>query len=219
MRQIRVLLAEDHTLVRKGLRSLLEDIKHINVVDEVENGWEAVERTKELRPDIVLMDISMPILNGIEATRRIKADYPKTGVIILTMHGNAEYVIQGLDAGAESYVLKKSAPEELVTAIEKTCRNGSYISPLISKQVLEEYARHGADINGLNSYESLTKREREVLQLLAEGNNIHDIAEHLFISEKTVRVHRKNLMDKLELHSVAKLTLYALRIGVISQET
>ena len=161
----------------------------------------------------------MPILNGIEATRRIKADYPKTGVIILTMHGNAEYVIQGLDAGAESYVLKKSAPEELVTAIEKTCRNGSYISPLISKQVLEEYERHGADSNGITRYQSLTNREREVLQLLAEGNNIHDIAEHLVISDKTARVHRKNLMDKLDMHSVAKLTLYALRIGVISLDS
>ncbi|HUS94958.1 MAG TPA: response regulator transcription factor [Patescibacteria group bacterium] len=215
---IRVLLAEDHTLVRKGLRSLLNDVNHILVIDEAENGHEAVKKTRLLQPDIVLMDISMPLLNGLEATRQIKHELPETGIIILTMHANAEYIFQGLQAGAESYLVKQSAPEELVNAIETTYRGESYLSPLISKTVIEEYIRHAGSSMEHGRYETLTRREREVLQLIAEGYSIHDIGHHLVISEKTARVHRKNLMQKLDLHTIADLTLYALRKGVIALE-
>ena len=215
---IRVLLAEDHTLVRKGLRSLLNDVNHILVIDEAENGHEAVKKTRLLQPDIVLMDISMPLLNGLEATRQIKHELPETGIIILTMHANAEYIFQGLQAGAESYLVKQSAPEELVNAIETTYRGESYLSPLISKTIIEEYIRHAESSMEYGRYETLTRREREVLQLIAEGYSIHDIGHHLVISEKTARVHRKNLMQKLDLHTIADLTLYALRKGVIALE-
>jgi two-component system response regulator NreC len=215
---IRVLLAEDHTLVRKGLRALLDDAGHIMVVDEAENGREAVKKTRLLRPDIVLMDISMPLLNGLEATRQIKQEMPDTGIIILTMHANAEYIFQGLQAGAESYLVKQSAPEELVSAIETTYRGESYLSPQISKRVIEEYIRHAGSSLEHDRYDTLTRRQREVLQLIAEGFSIHDIGQHLVISEKTARVHRSNLMQKLDLHTIADLTLYALRKGVISLE-
>lgn len=216
MRRIRVLLAEDHTIVRKGLRALLDSVDHIQVVDEAENGQEAVTKTRLHRPDVVLMDISMPILNGLEATIRIKQELPKTGIIMLTMHANAEYIFQGLQAGAESYLVKQSAPEELVIAIETTHRGESFLSPLISKRVIEQYIRHAGASLEHDSYETLTNREREVLQLIAEGFSIRDIGRQLVISEKTARVHRGNLMQKLDLHSVADLTLYALRKGVIS---
>jgi two-component system response regulator NreC len=215
---IRVLLAEDHTLVRKGLRALLYDVGHIMVVGEAENGREAVKKTSLLRPDIVIMDISMPLLNGLEATRQIKQEMPDTGIIILTMHANAEYIFQGLQAGAESYLVKQSAPEELLTAIETTYRGESYLSPLISKRVIEEYIRHAGSSMEHDRYDTLTKREREVLQLIAEGFSIREIGQHLVISEKTARVHRSNLMQKLDLHSIADLTLYALRKGVIALE-
>ena len=215
---IRVLLAEDHTLVRKGLRALLNDVSHIQVVGEAENGREAVQKTRLLQPDIVIMDISMPLLNGLEATRQIKQEMPHTGIIMLTMHANAEYIFQGLQAGAESYLVKQSAPEQLVNAIETTYRGESYLSPMISKKVIEEYIRHSGSSLELDSYEKLTRREREILQLIAEGLSIRDISQHLVISEKTARVHRSNLMQKLDLHSIANLTLYALRKGVIALE-
>jgi two-component system response regulator NreC len=215
---IRVLIAEDHTLVRKGLRALLDDVGHVMIVGEAENGHEAVTKTRLLRPDIVLMDISMPLLNGLEATRQIKQEMPDTGIILLTMHANAEYIFQGLQAGAESYLVKQSAPEELVTAIETTNRGESYLSPLISKRVIEEYIRHAGSSLEHDRYHTLTRREREVLQLIAEGFSIHDIGQYLVISEKTARVHRSNLMQKLDLHTIADLTLYALRKGVISLE-
>lgn len=213
---IRVLLAEDHTIVRKGLRALLDEANHIQVVDEAENGREAVQKARLLRPDIVLMDISMPLLNGLEATRRIKQEMPGTGIVMLTMHANAEYIYQGLKAGAESYLVKQSAPDELVSAIETTYQGESYLSPLISKRVIEEYIRHASTAVEQDSYDTLTKREREILQLIAEGFSIRDIGQLLVISEKTVRVHRSNLMQKLDLHATADLTLYALRKGVIS---
>jgi len=216
MRTIRVVLAEDHTIVRKGLCALLDEKEHIKVVGEAENGHEAIKKTSELHPDIVLMDISMPILNGLEATRRIKNDHPFTRVIMLTMHANAEYIFQGLQAGAESFLLKESAPEELVKAIETTHNDESYLSPLISQRIRDEYSKHSGEPFGVDRYESLTNRERDVLQLIVEGYDIHGISEQLVISEKTARVHRTNLMAKLNIHSVAQLTLYALRKGVIS---
>jgi DNA-binding NarL/FixJ family response regulator len=218
MREIKVILAEDHTIVRKGLCALLDDTTHIKVVGEAENGHEAVRKTRELQPDVILMDISMPVLNGLEATRRIKHDYPDIGIIILTMHAHAEYILQGLQAGAESYLLKQSAPEELVKAIETTHNDESYLSPLISQQVRDEFRKYGSESLEVDRYETLTNRERDVLQLIVEGHSIRGISEQLVISEKTARVHRTNVMGKLNIHSIAALTLYALRKGVIALE-
>jgi DNA-binding NarL/FixJ family response regulator len=216
--EIKVLLAEDHTIVRKGLRALLEDAKGIVIIGEAENGYEAVDMSNQHQPDVVVMDISMPLLNGLEATRRIKEENSDIKVIILTMHADEEYVLQGLRAGADGYLVKQSAPAELVAAVQAAFQGDSYLSPSISRKVIEEYV-HGAESkNEFDSFETLTGREREVLQLVAEGLSIREIADHLYISEKTARAHRANLMNKLELHNIAALTIYALRKGVISLE-
>jgi len=215
--KIRVLLAEDHTIVRKGLRALLESEADIEVIGEAENGREAVAKVQQLLPDVVLMDITMPALNGLEATRQIKKRFPGVKVLILTMHADEEYVFQILRAGASGYVVKKAAPTELVLAIEAIYRGDSFLSPSISRKVIEEYIRQAEGV-AKNSYDKLTNREREVLQLIAEGHSTPEIAELLHISPKTVRAHRAHLMDKLNIHSTAGLTRYAIRKGVISSD-
>ena len=214
MNKIRVLLAEDHTIVRKGLRSLLEDEAAIEVIGEAEDGREAIQKVGQLRPDVVVMDITMPALNGLEATRQIKELFPEVKVLILTMHANEEYVFQILRAGASGYVVKQAAVTELVSAIQAVYRGDSFLSPSISSKVIEEYIQQAKGV-AKNSYDKLTNREREVLQLIAEGHSSREIAELLHISAKTVRVHRAHLMDKLDIHSTAGLTRYAIRKGVI----
>ena len=218
MSEIRVLLAEDHTIVRKGLRALLEEAKGIEVIDEAENGHEAVDKSYQHQPDVVVMDISMPHLNGLEATRRIKEQNSDIKVVILTMHADGEYVLQALRAGADGYLVKQTAPAELVAAVQAAFHGDSFLSPSISKTVIEEFVRIAESKTEFDSYETLTGREREVLQLVAEGLSIREIADQLYISEKTARAHRANLMNKLELHNIAALTVYALRKGVISLE-
>lgn len=215
---IKVLLAEDHTIVRKGIRSLLDDEADIEVVGEAENGRDAVVKTGELLPDVVLMDYTMPILNGLEATRQIKKRFPDVKIIILTMHADEEYIFQFLQAGASGYLVKQTAPKELVSAIQAVYLGESYLSPPVSKVVIEEYIRQTQAEHSEDSYEKLTDREREVLQLIAEGYASKNIADQLHISLKTVGVHRTNLMNKLELHSLPELVRYAIRKGIISLE-
>jgi two-component system response regulator NreC len=217
MSKIRVLLAEDHTIVRKGLRALLEGEAGIEVIGEAEDGKEAVQKTQELLPDVVLMDISMPVLSGLEATRQIKKRFPGVKTLVLTRYADEEYVFQILRAGASGYVVKKAAPTELVLAIKATYRGDSFLSPSISRKVIEEYIRH-AEATAKNSYDRLTDREREVLQLIVEGHSNREVAELLYISVKTVENHRASLMDKLDIHGMAELTKYAIRKGVISVE-
>lgn len=217
MSKISVLLADDHTIVRKGLRSLLEDEAGIEVIGEAENGREAVRKTQELLPDVVLMDISMPGLGGLEATRQIKQRFPEVAVLVLTRYANEEYVFQILRAGASGYVVKRAAPTELVLAIYSVCRGDTFLSPAISRPVIEEYIRK-AEATIESSYDRLTNREREVLQLIAEGHSTREIAELLHITERTVRAHRGHLMDKLDIHSTAELAQYAIRKGVISPD-
>jgi two-component system response regulator NreC len=212
---VRVLLAEDHTIVRKGLHSLLEGEADIEVVGEAEEGREAIRMTQQLLPDVVLMDISMPGLNGLEATRQIKKALPGVNVLILTRHDNEEYVLQILRAGASGYVVKRAAPTELLLAIRAAHRGEFFLSPSVSREVIEEYVQQAAG-TAKDRWESLTDREREVLQLIAEGHTSREIAELLTISEQTVRTHRANLMDKLDIHSTAELTQYAIRKGMIS---
>ena len=220
MSPIKVLLAEDHTIVRKGIRSLLDGVADIEVVGEAEDGREAVEKVGQLLPDVVLMDNTMPILNGLEATRQIKKQFPQIMVLILTMHTDEEYIFQFLQAGASGYLVKKTAPKELVSAIKAVYRGDSFLSPSISKKVIEEYLRHGreTDTRQENRYTQLTDREREVLQLIAEGFSNKEIAEQLHLSIKTVGNHRLNLMEKLDIHNVSDLTKYAIRKGIISLE-
>ena len=218
MSPISVLLAEDHTIVRKGIRSLLDAERDINVVGEAENGREAVEIAEEIHPDIVVMDHSMPVLNGLEAMRQIRQRDDGIKVLILTMHTNEEYVFQFLRAGAAGYVVKQSAPNELVAAIRAVAAGQSYLSPSISKTVIDEYVRQSQELAITDSYDALTSREREVLQLIAEGNTNREIATQLHISVKTAGVHRNNIMQKLHLSSMAELTRYAIRKGIISLE-
>lgn len=216
MNKIRVLLVEDYTIVRKGLRSLLSKEEGIEVVGEAGNGREAVDKVQQLLPDIVLMDIGMQHLNGLEATRQIKRRFPDTKVLILTVYTNEEYIFQTLIAGASGYVVKKAAPEELVSAIKAVYQGESYLSPTISRKVVDDYIRRAETMVVQDSYERLTEREREVLQLIAEGNTNREIAELLHVSVKTVETHRAHLMDKLGIFSTAGLTRYAIRKGVIS---
>ena len=210
---IRILLVEDHTMVRKGLRSLLENETGIEVVDEAGNGREAIQKVESLKPDIVVMDISMPTLNGLDATRQIKRQHPDMKILILTMHTAEEYVFEVLDAGASGYVVKQSAPNELVTAIHAVSRGETYLSPKVSGLVVQEI------LNGVRKKKKeprLTEREREIVQLIAEGHSNREIADTLHISIKTVDTHRSNLMEKLDLHSIADITRYAIRNKIIN---
>ncbi|MCD4786826.1 MAG: response regulator transcription factor [Desulfobacterales bacterium] len=220
MDKTRVLLAEDHTIVRKGLRSLLDKETGIKVVGEAEDGREAIAKAEELHPDVVVMDIAMPRLNGLEATRQIKKRFPDMKILILTMHTNEEYVLQTLNAGASGYLVKKAAPAELISAINAVHKGDSFLSPSISRTVIDEYIRRSKEISeGAEGFEQLTVREREVLQLIAEGHKTREIAELLYISIKTVETHRAHIMNKLDIHSTAELTRYAIRKGIISSDT
>jgi two-component system response regulator NreC len=216
--EIRVLLAEDHTIVRKGLRSLLDGEAGIEVIGEAGDGREAVEKVRQLLPDVVVMDITMPVLNGLEATRQIKKRFPEVKVLILTMHAAEEYVFQILRAGASGYVVKQAAPSELIAAVQAVCRGESFLSPSISGKVIEKYIRQAGATAEEDGYDRLTTREREVLQLVAEGRSSREIAGLLRISTKTVETHRANLMAKLDIHSTAEVTQYAIRRGLISPD-
>ena len=218
MNPISILLAEDHTIVRKGLLSLLNTVDNFKVLAEAEDGREAVTKVEALKPDIVVMDISMPHLNGLEATRQIKKRFPKTKVIILTMHTNEEYIFEILRAGASGYIVKKAAPEELIMAIQAVSQGEKYFSPSISTKIADELLQKGLSKKSELTSTSLTGREREVLQLIAEGHTNREIAELLFISLKTVEAHRSHIMDKLDLHNAAELTKYAIQKGIISSE-
>lgn len=216
MDKIRVLLAEDHTIVRKGLRSLLDAEPDTEVVGEAEDGRKAIQLVEKLCPDVVLMDISMPGLNGLEATRQITKRFPEVKVLILTVHSDEEYIRQVLSAGASGYLVKQAAPSELASAIRAAYQGDFFPSPSISRELIEDYTRQAEAMSENDSLLALTDREREVLQLIAEGHSNRQIAEILHISVKTVETHRAHLTDKLGIRSAAELTKYALRKGVIS---
>jgi two-component system response regulator NreC len=214
--RIRVLLVEDHTLVRKGIRSLLEAEADIEVAGEAENGHEALQKVQALNPQVVLMDITMPSLNGLEATRQIKKQYPHIHVLILTMHTDEEYIFQVLQAGASGYLIKQAELRELVSAIRTVHRGELVLSPSISKTVIENYARLAREADVRDSYDQLSDREREVLQLIAEGYGNREISEQLFVSVKTVEAHKSRIMSKLEINNMAQLVKYAIRKGLSS---
>ena len=217
MEAIRVLLAEDHSLVRAGIRRLLEDLPGIEVVAEAQDGREAVTLIGKHLPDVALVDVTMPGLNGITAVGRVKSESPSVRVIIISMHDNEEYVWQALTAGAAGYILKDASPSELEFAIRAVARGGSYLSPAVSRHVVNDYVRLGSPER--SSGERLTPRQREIVQLIAEGCTNQDIAATLGISLKTVETHRAQLMERLDIHDVAGLVRYAVRMGLVERDS
>jgi two-component system response regulator NreC len=213
---VRILLADDHGVVRKGLRFLLERQAGMEVVGEAADGREAVRLAETNNPDVVIMDIAMPLLNGIDATAQMMKRNPKAGVIILSMYSDEDYLLSALNAGAKGYLLKESAEVDLVRAIQSVMKGTPYFSPEIAKTMLEDYMRFLQQRNLQDSYELLTEREREVLQLLAEGKSNKEVATILNISVYTVDSHRLHLMQKLNLHNTAEIVLYAVRKKIIA---
>ncbi|MBI2874304.1 MAG: response regulator transcription factor, partial [Firmicutes bacterium] len=210
------LIADDHTIVRQGIRLVLEGQAELNVVGEAQNGREAVQKARELKPDVVIMDVSMPELNGFEATRQIKAELPETQVVALTVHDEKEYVFRLLDAGVSGYVLKEAAGSDLVSAIRAVRRGDSFLDPSVAKAVVEEYIRRERGGERREGRETLTDREEEILRMIAEGKTNQEIADLLHLSVKTVQTHRANIMEKLDLHSGIDLVKYAIKKGIIS---
>lgn len=213
MSKIRVLLADDHAVLREGLRTLLSLQEDIDVVGEAENGQTAVELAKQLRPDVIVMDIAMPAMDGLAATRVLKQECPDSRVLILSQHDNREYVFSVLQGGAAGYVLKKSGGAEVVNAIRSVFTEGAYLPPGIAREVMDRYIQRPAEETGRPH---LTEREKEVLRLIAEGKSNKDIAELLCLSVKTVMAHRTNIMEKLDIHSSTELVKYAIRQGIVS---
>jgi DNA-binding NarL/FixJ family response regulator len=213
---VRILLADDHGVVRKGLRFLLERQPGMEVVGEAADGREAVRLAESLSPDLVIMDIAMPLLNGIDATSQMLKRNPNLGVIILSMHSDEDYLLSALNAGAKAYLLKDSAEVDLERAIQAVMRGTPFFSPEIARTMLEDYMRFLQQRNLQDSYDLLTEREKEVLQLLAEGKSNKEVATILNVSVYTVDTHRMHLMQKLNLHNTAEIVLYAVRKKIIA---
>ena len=212
---IRIILADDHQIMRDGLRALLEQQDGMEVVAEAENGHTAVALTRELRPDIVAMDIAMPGLNGIDATRQIKAEMPEVRIVALSMHADRRFVAGMFQAGASGYLLKEGAFHELVQAVRDVAADQVYVSSRVARFVIEDYVHH-LSRDSSPEIDVLTSREREILQLLVEGKTGEQIAAHLHLSTNTVGSHRHRIMNKLDLHSLPELTKYAIREGLTS---
>ena len=216
MSEIRVLLADDHGVVRKGLRYLLQKSPEMKVVGEAADGREAVAMAEELNPDVVVMDIAMPQLNGIDATAQIVKKNPRTGVIMLSMYSDETYLVRALGVGAKGYLLKDSTESDLVRAVQAVSQGRPFFSPTIAQTLLDDYMRRLRQENLQDSYALLTDREKEVLQLLAEGKSNKEVATLLNLSLYTVETHRSHLMQKLNLHNTAEIVLYAVRKKIIS---
>jgi len=213
---IRIILADDHAVMRRGLRLVLEAQGDFQVIGEASDGREAVVQAETLDPDIAVLDITMPNMNGIEAARQISSKLPRVSIVVLSMHADEGYVLRALKAGARGYLLKESPEADFIQAIRTVSAGKAFFSPTVSRMLVEDYVRQLQDKNLDDSYELLTQRERELLQLIAEGKSNKDIANMLNLSVYTVETHRGNMMEKLNLHSVPELILYAVRKGVIS---
>jgi DNA-binding NarL/FixJ family response regulator len=216
MKTIRVIVADDHTIIRSGLKALLDREPDIEVVAEAADGRQAVQKAQELQPEVVLLDIAMPNLNGIEAARQISAKHEGMGIIILSMHSDEGYVLKALKAGARGYLLKDSPESDIMNAVRAVNSGKAYFSPEISRMLADDYVRQIQQRGVEDSYELLTAREREILQMLAEGKSNKDVANLLNLSLHTVETHRSNILQKLNLHSVPELILYAVRKGIVS---
>lgn len=216
MPKLRLFLGDDHTLVRHGLRKILEERPDWEVVGEADDGRSAVRKVAALQPDIAVLDIGMPLLNGIDATRQIVRKAPSVKVLILSMHSDEAYVTRALNAGATGYLLKDSAGKDLIRAIAAVAEGQSFFSPAVSRMMLDDYVRRAAGSDAADRYDTLSNREREIFQLVAEGRSNKEVAELLSISAATVETHRARVLQKLNVHNTAELVLYAVRRGVIS---
>jgi len=214
--ELRVLLGDDHTVLRQGLRKILEDRREWRVVAEAGNGRDAVREALDLKPDVAVLDIGMPLLNGIEATRQIARRAPSVRILILSMHSDEAYITQALQAGAKGYLLKDSADSDLIRAVNDVSGGRSFFSPAVARVMLDDYVKHLAHKGIVDRYEALSEREREIFQLIAEGHSNKETADLLSISPATVETHRAHILQKLDLHSTAEIVLYAVRRGVIS---
>jgi DNA-binding NarL/FixJ family response regulator len=217
MTPVKVLLADDHRLLRSGVRALLERMASVEVVGEASTGREAIERARTLQPELILLDIAMPELTGLEALPRLKKEFPAIKVLMLSAHNNEEYVIRALRGGASGYLLKDAATEELEQAIRAVMEGKTYLSPAISRPVIDSYLQRVGEM--ASPLDQLTPRQREILQGIAEGRSTKEIAHDLGISAKTVETHRAQLMERLEIREVAGLVRYAIRCGLISAES
>jgi two-component system response regulator NreC len=217
MMDIKVLLADDHAVLREGVRMVLDAQPGISVVAEADDGREALDLVEKLDPDVVVMDIAMPNMNGLEATRQIKRRFPRTQIVILTMHENQQYLVQIVKAGAVGCVLKRAAGTELVAAVKAAFRGESYFSPTIATMLLDDY-RVRLRYEDKDETELLTEREREILQLIAEGKTNQEIADSLTLSIKTVQTHRAHIMEKLDAHDRTDLVKHAIRMGMITAD-
>lgn len=215
MSAVRVMIADDHGIVLKGIRFIIDQQPDLVIVGETGNGREAVQMAAELKPDVVVIDVAMPELNGIEATNQIVRQEPETGVIILSMHSDEIYLVRAIHAGARGYLLKDHAESELIGAVRTVSQKKPFFSPAIAKTLLEGYVRQLQDKGLHDSYELLTQREREIIQLLAEGKSNKEVAAMLDLSVYTVETHRVNLMQKLGLHNTAEIVLYAVRKKIV----
>jgi two-component system response regulator NreC len=216
MARLRILLGDDHTLLRQGLRKILQERPEWEVVAEAGDGRDAVRQALAVQPDIAILDIGMPLMNGIEATRQIVRRRPDIHVLILSMHANEAYIIQALKAGAKGYLLKDSADTELIRGVAVVASGKSFFSPAVAKVMLDDYVRHLAEKGIADRFDTLSEREREIFQLVAEGRSNKEIAELLSVSPATIETHRAHVLQKLDVHNTAELVLYAVRRGVIS---
>jgi len=214
--KLRILLGDDHTLVRQGFRKILEERPEWEVVAEASDGRDAVRQALSAQPDIVILDIGMPSLNGIEATRQIVRRLPAMRILVLSMHADEAYIIQALKAGARGYMLKDSADTDLIRGVEAVAAGKSFFSPAVSKVMLDDYVRHLVEKGIADRFDTLSEREREIFQLIAEGHSNKAIADLLSVSPATVETHRAHILQKLDVHNAAELVLYAVRRGVIS---
>ncbi|MBW2612148.1 MAG: response regulator transcription factor [Deltaproteobacteria bacterium] len=215
---IQIFLADDHTIVRQGLAKLLEAEPGFKVIGEAENGREAIRKVTEMAPDIVLMDISMPLLNGIEATRHIRKALPRTKIIILSMHSHNRYISELFSMGVSGYLLKDASGDDIIKAVYAAVKGDTFLSPSISSQVIEEYISLKKNASQEDLYSKLSNREREVFQIIAEGRSTKEIADILCISLSTVKTHRAKIMEKLEIDNISQLIQFAIRIGIINIE-
>jgi DNA-binding NarL/FixJ family response regulator len=213
---LRIVLGDDHTLVRQGFRKILEEQPEWTVVAEASDGREAVRQTLSLQPDVVVLDIGMPLLNGIDATRQIARRFANINILILSMHSEEAYITQAMKAGARGYLLKDSADTDLIRAVAAVAAGKSFFSPAVAKVMLDDYVRHLAEKGIVDRFESLSEREREIFQLIAEAHSNKEIADLLSVSPATVETHRAHILQKLDVHNTAELVLYAVRRGVIS---